>query len=682
MVIVVPVRLLFVALAFSCFAATGPDADSASLTAHRLNRAEYNYSVHDLLGVDFQPAADFPQDDSGFGFDNIASALSLSPLLMERYLNAAETVARAAVFGARPSTAAGAVYLNSRHETWLFPWPDYDRTGLSLTSSLHVRQMFPLSAEYRFAVTIEGEDPSKTPLTLGVWIDGRLLAQANASPGTFNGRRVELRGVVAAGEHTVSVSWLDAAQGLTSDRPLTAYARSVEIGGPFDTKAGPSTESLKLVYACGHLDGHHTSECPRIIVSALARRAFRRPVTERETGRLLGLVSQTLEKGGSFEEGISAALEAILVSPNFLFRLEPGGAAKPGLQSAKPLELASRLSYFLWSSVPDEELLHAAETGSLNQPGVVTTQVRRMLADSKSSRLAENFGGQWLETRRLETVKPDARTFPQFDDYLRFSMQRESRLFFENLIREDGSILDFLDARYAFLNERMARFYGIHDVTGPEFRKVDLTGTPRTGVFTQAAVLTVSSYPSRTSPVLRGKWILSNLLNTPPAPPPPDVPNLSEAAIGKSASLRAQMEAHRANPVCAGCHAMMDPLGFSLEHFNAIGQWRVADGNFPIDASGKLPDGRTFDGSAGLSAILAAKPDAFGRCFTEKLLTYALGRGLEPSDEAAVNAIVARAARDRYRLGTIVLEIAGSAPFQLQATSMRKSDEGGRVSHP
>lgn len=305
-----------------------------------------------------------------------------------------------------------------------------------------------------------------------------------------------------------------------------------------------------------------------------------------------------------------------------------------------------------------------------------------MLADSKSSRLAENFGGQWLETRRLETVKPDARTFPQFDDYLRFSMQRESQLFFEHLIREDGSILDFLDAKYAFLNERMARFYGIHDVTGPEFRKVDLTGTPRTGVFTQAAVLTVSSYPSRTSPVLRGKWILSNLLNTPPAPPPPDVPNLSEAAIGKSASLRARMEAHRANPVCAGCHAMMDPLGFSLEHFNAIGQWRVADGNFPIDASGKLPDGRTFDGSAGLSAILAANPDAFARCFTEKLLTYALGRGLESSDEAAVNAIVARAARDRYRLGTIVLEIAGSAPFQLQATSMRKSDEGGRVSHP
>ncbi len=667
-----------------------------------MNRAEYNNAVRDLLGIDFQPAADFPQDDSGYGFDNIASVLSLSPLLMERYLSAAEEVARAAVFGPRPMNATLVNYSNSRHESWLFPWADYDRTGLSLSSSLHARHAFPRSAEYRFAVAIDGEDPSKAPLDIGLWIDGKLIAESDTPPGTFGGRRVELPGKVTAGEHTVSVSWMHGAEGLSSDRPLTAYVQSVEIGGPFDAWVGPSAESLKLVYACGHLDGHHTAECPRIIVTALARRAFRRPVTEREAGRLESLVSMSLEKGGSFEEGASAAIEAILVSPAFLFRTEPAvapnpsvrpaTAARPAARSAAPtepapqpvtpIELASRLSYFLWSSVPDEELLRAAENGSLRQPAVLIAQTRRMLADEKSKRLAENFGGQWLETRRLESVKPDAQRFPQFDDYLRFSMRRESELFFDNLIREDRPILDFLNAKYAFLNERMARFYGIRDITGSEFRKVDLTDTPRSGVLTQAAVLTVSSYPSRTSPVLRGKWILSNLLNTPPAPPPPGVPNLDEAATGKFLSLRSQMEAHRTNPVCAGCHGVMDPLGFGLENFSAIGEWRVRDGAFPIDASGKLPDGRVFDGPAGLSSILAAKPEEFARCFTEKLLIYALGRGLESSDRAAVDGIVARAAHDGYRFGTIVNEIVASAPFQMHVPAVRKSDEGARVSHP
>jgi hypothetical protein len=572
-------------------------------------------------------------------------------------------------------------YSNSRSAAALAASSDYDQTGLSFGSSLHARHTFPRAAEYRFAVAIEGEDPSPEPLLLGLWIDGALLAQKDTPPGIFGGRRVELRGSVPAGEHTVSISWLHAALGLQAGQPLTAYARSVEIGGPFDTPAGASAESRKLVYTCGHMDGRHTLDCPRIIVSALAHRAFRRPVTERETARLTSLVSMALEKGGSFEEGISAAVEAILVSPSFLFRME-SGESRSSAGRVTPLELASRLSYFLWSSVPDEELLRAAENGSLRQPRVAAAQVRRMLADAKSARLVENFGGQWLETRRLESVQPDANRFPEFDDYLRFSMRREAELFFGNVIREDLPILDFLDARYAFVNERMARFYGVSGIAGPEFRKTDLSATPRAGVLSEAAVLTVSSYANRTSPVLRGKWILSNLLNMPPAPPPPDVPNLDEAATGKSQSLRAQMEAHRTNPVCASCHAMMDPLGFGLENFNAIGEWRARDGAFAIDASGKLPDGRRFDGLAELSAILAAKPEAFASCFVQKLLTYALGRGLESSDLGAVNTIVAHAARDRYRFGTLVLEIVNSAPFQSRVLPVRKSSEAERVSHP
>jgi hypothetical protein len=378
--------------------------------------------------------------------------------------------------------------------------------------------------------------------------------------------------------------------------------------------------------------------------------------------------------GGSFEESLSVTLQAILVSPNFLFRIEKDAAAKPGATATAapigPYELASRLSFFLWSSIPDEPLLAAAQAGALHKPAVLRAQVLRMLKDPRSSRLVENFGGQWREIRRLESVKPDAQKFPEFDDYLRYSMRRETELFIENVMHQDRSVLDFVDGRYSFLNQRLAELYQVPGVTGSDFRKVDLSATPRGGVLTQASVLTVSSYANRTSPVLRGKWILQNLLNAGPPPPPADVPNLNEAAVGTSMSMRQQMEEHRANAVCASCHRMMDPLGFGLENFNAVGKWRTEDGKFPIDPAGKLPDGRTFQSARDLEGLLAAQAPAFARCLAGKMLTYALGRGLESYDDTAVQAIAKRMAAEKYRFSSLVLGVVDSLPFQ-----MRKSEQ-------
>jgi len=366
----------------------------------------------------------------------------------------------------------------------------------------------------------------------------------------------------------------------------------------------------------------------------------------------------------------------MLVSPHFLFRIERGLPATKteagpatGADAARPIsehELASRLSYFIWSSMPDDALLRCADQGILRQPEVLAAQVQRMLKDSKSRALVENFGGQWLELRKLESAKPDKGRFPSFDDYLLMSMRRETELFFENIVRQDLSILDFVDGNYTFLNERLAQLYKIPGISGPEFRKVDLTGVERSGVLTQASVLTVSSYATRTSPVLRGKWILENFLNAPPPPPPPDVPNLDETQIGQSASLREQLEQHRQNPTCASCHARMDPLGFGLENFDAIGAWRTQDGKFPIDASGTLPDGRSFKGPQELKAILRADRAAFAEGLTEKLLIYALGRGLERYDRPTVKKITNRLAAENYRFSSLVLEIVKSLPFQMR----------------
>jgi hypothetical protein len=468
-----------------------------------------------------------------------------------------------------------------------------------------------------------------------------------------------------------------AAPGTRLQRPDNMGLQSVEIGGPNNPEVRPSADSLKKVFLCDI----HTAGCHRTILSHLARNAYRRPVTQQEIDELMAQVARVKARGDSDEEQLVVGIEAMLVSPNFLFRVEKDRSpAKPSTVAAKPgpaepapsihylddYELASRLSYFLWSSVPDEDLQRAAAARTLRQPQVLEAQVRRMLQDPKSSRLVENFGGQWLQFRGLESHQPDFYLYSAYDNYLRMSMVRETSMFFENIIHEDRSILDFLDADYTFVNEYLGQFYGLRDVKGPEFRKVSLANTPRRGILGQGSVLTVSSYGNRTSVVLRGKWVLENLLNMPPPPAPPNVPDLDQANAGADATLRQRMEVHRANTVCASCHSKMDPIGFGLENFDAIGNWREKEGKSPIDASGKLPDGRAFNGPVELAKMLRAQDSAFAECLSEKMMTYALGRGIEAHDRPALKKITAAVAAGKYRFSSLALEIVKSMPFQMR----------------
>ena len=703
------------------------------VTARRLNRAEYNNTVRDLLGVDFKPADDFPQDDSGYGFDNIADALSLSPVLMEKYLSAAEKIVRTALTGPerfkptvvrhQPPYRAGSDGGDNSRFLSILPYTitDYDLTGLSLPSALHTMHRFPADGIYEFRIDPEGNRPKPSePFPVAVWIDGKQVAsvnfEASDNPTAMEGvdQLVKLR--APAGDHWVAVSPLHLFEGLPAKygglhptakpeplpraRPVFSppanstpqqlaefeeqrklfAARAnrgpritdvsfrvnfIEIAGPFEQRTGPDPASLARIFRCGHAAGAatHSAACARKVVTDLARRAYRRPATPREVNRLLALADSSRGRGAAFEQSIGTAITAMLVSPHFLFRIErdPPGDARHRVSSH---ELATRLSYFLWSSAPDEELLRSADQGALANPRVLAAQVRRMLADPKSQALVENFGGQWLQFRALESVRPDPERFMAFDDYVRLSMKRETELFLEHMIREDGRLLDFLNGKYSYLNQKLAEFYGVPGVKGPEFRKVALEGNQRGGVLTHGSVLTVSSYATRTSVVLRGKWVLENLLNAPVPPPPPDVPPLDEAVPGASMSLRQQMEKHRTNAVCASCHSRMDPLGFGLENFDAIGRWRTQDGKFPIDASGKLPDGAAFDGPGQLRDYLEANGPAFLEGISEKMLTYALGRGLERFDRPAVKQIARQAARDGARFSSLVTGIAASLPFQ------------------
>lgn len=698
--------------------------DPGRVTARRLNRAEYNNTVRDLLGVSFKPADDFPQDDSGYGFDNIGDVLSLSPVLMEKYLTAAETVARTAVFGTdqlkprverlRPP--------GGRIKTSTTPLTDYDLTGLSLPNSLHATHRFPVEAEYTFKVFLGGVRPAGSePLPLALWIDGKLaqtfdfdpdgIASFSVDRQDFGSMTYDFRARIPAGDHWVAVSIQRMYEGLPptyggpnpSKRPIPpkpefkpprreipperlaeikkqfearmaekvpvneARVTGLDVIGPYNQTKGASAESRKLVFVCGHADGQHQPACGSKIIGNLARRAYRRPVASEEISKLTSFIAMAQKRGDSFEEGLVQALQAMLVSPHFLFRIEQDrkNATADAMQPIGQHELASRLSYFLWSSMPDEELLRLADEQKLRKSEVLAAQIQRMLKDPKSSSLVENFAGQWLELRRLESAKPDRDRFPQFDEYFRMSIRQETELFFDNVIRQDRSLLDFIDADYSFLNERLARFYKIPGVSGPEFRKVTLPAdSNRGGILTHASVLTVSSYATRTSVVLRGKWILDNVLNAPPPPAPPGVPNLDETKIGTAATLRQQMEQHRTNPTCAACHARLDPLGFGLENFDAIGGWRTMDGKFPIDSSGILPDGRSFKGVAELKTILKADRDSFAEGVTDKLLTYALGRGLERYDKPTVRQIARNIATKDYKFSSLVMEIVNSLPFQ------------------
>lgn len=702
--------------------------DPGRVTARRLNRTEYNNSIKELLGVDPRPADDFPQDDSGYGFDNIADVLSLSPVLMEKYVSAADKVTRLALFGPQ-ALKPTLIRLRSdgrrQGEAREFP-ADYDRTGLSLPNAFHASYRVPVEGEYVVRVFLGGSRPAKSdPITVALWIDERQMqtavfdlessARFEIDRQDFGGQVTELRLKLPPGDHRVAVAIpriyeglparykgpnpstqpdvpreftppagaaaervallrkrFDEAQAVIDKIPLNGVRVSaVEIGGPYSHVTGPARASLEKVYTCGHLNGEHQPMCAARIVRDFATRAFRRPVTAPEVAKYVDLVHLAAEQEHSLAEGLAVGLQAILVSPDFLFRIERDRAMRNATDAYRITqhELATRLAYFLWASMPDDELRRVADAGTLRSPAILAAQVRRMLRDPKASALAENFGGQWLQFRALESMTRDRERFPDFEDYLRVSMRRETELFIEHIIREDRSILDFIAGRYSYLNERLARHYGILDVSGPEFRRVDLSNSPRGGVLTQGSVLSVSSYATRTSPVLRGRWVLDNLLNAPPAEPPPDVPNLDETAIGTAASMREQLEAHRKNPTCASCHRRMDPLGFGLENFDAVGAWRSRDGNFPIDSSGTLPDGRTFTGPEALREILTEDRQVFARALTSKLLTYALGRGLERYDTKTVKLIAGRLPARGYTFSALVLEIVNSLPFQSRRTS-------------
>ena len=690
--------------------------DPGRVTAHRLNRTEYNNTIRDLLGIDTRPADSFPADTAAYGFDNVSDALSLTPALLENYVDAAERSVRTALFGPELRKPAAVHYsapvrINlTRGQTGL-PKDifNYDFTGLSTVHSAHFIHSFPVDAEYNFRVVLNGHRPNQSePVHPALFIDGKLIKQWEVDATDLEGQIVEHRMRMTAGEHLLSTSYLNVYSGLPpsykgpdpSKRPeealiaprgklsekdietLRKYGtriktdgvdtrvdnrfESLDVGGPFHQTTSASPESLKRVYVCGHAPGKHNDACVRPILKSFVTRAFRRPASLQEVVQFAKFAALVRKQGDSFEEGVATALQAVLVSPQFLYRMERDHPVAPG-STVAPLsdyELASRLSYFLWSSMPDAELLRVAGQGTLRRRLVLEGQVKRMLRDPKSFALVENFAGQWLQFKNIDVIRPDPEKFPMFEDSLRLSMRRETELFIDSIIKKDSSVLDLLNANYTFLNERLARFYGIEGVKGPAFRRVDMTGAQRGGgVLAQASILAVSSYSTRTSPVLRGKWILENLLNAPPPPPPPGVPPLEETKQG-SGTLRQQMEQHRKNPACSSCHSRMDPLGFGLENFNAIGSWRTEDGKAPVDATGTLPDGRTFQSPAELRALLKTDRDAFAQGLTEKLLIYALGRGLERADRPAMAKIAEKLAVENYRFSKFVMGVVTSLPFQ------------------
>jgi hypothetical protein len=574
----------------------------------------------------------------------------------------------------------------------------------SLRGALYGTWTFPVDAEYEFRLRIANFRPdvrsgtrrgprgtarddaavneaarqAAPPRKLVLTVDrAPLITTVVEGTASFGYSRGEFtaRARVKAGEHFIRASYPELAdlenplQNINPDKRRGLFVDYLDVVGPFEVGTEPP-ESYKRVFVCGHDRGKHSAACGRQIVNNLLFRAYRRPVTPAEVDSKLRLLALARKEGDSFEEGIRLALEAVLASPDFLFRTD--GAAS-GTRLSSDHALASRLSYFLWSSMPDDELRAAAVRKTLHTPDVLAAQVRRMLADRKASNLVENFGAQWLQLRNLGRTKPDPARFPTVDDELLDAMRHETLLFVEAVMREDRSILDLIDAPFTFLNGPLARHYGIASVSGEEFRRVDLDGDKRGGLMTQGAILTVSSYPTRTSPPVRGKWVLENLLGAAPPPPPPDVPVLDESKLGNTVSLRERLEQHRKDPSCSPCHVQMDPIGFGLENYDAVGAWRTHDGQVPIDPSGTLPDGSSFQGAKDLKKILRGRSAAFTRNLTEKLLTFALGRGLEASDEETVEQIVSRVSANGYKFSTLVLEIVNSKQFQMRTGGGSKS---------
>ena len=623
--------------------------NAGRVTLRRLNRTEYNNTIRDLVGVDFKPADDFPADDVGYGFDNIGDVLSVSPLLLEKYLSAAEAVLEEAIVIADPPKPTKQTF-------------DTIRTSSTASANLLGKTVSFEAGDYRIRCKVGGEQFGEESIRVMLRVMGQDAKEFPVKATAEKPEVIETRIKVKPGTGRVGVVLLNP----TDEKKRVLHLKGIEVEGPFDPPAVtyPATHTRLMNYT----PGLAPREAVREIVIRIATQAFRRPVKAEEVEKCLALYDAAEKKGQRFELRVRAALYRVLVSPHFLFRVEldPPGLAPGTIYPLGEYELASRLSYFLWNSMPDEELFALAKQGKLRQN--LEPQVRRMVQDPKSKSFLHGFAEQWLTLRKLDLASPEPKLFPNFTSTLRDAMLQESLMFFEAIVREDRGIPELLDADFTFVNEELARHYGIADVKGPDFVRVK-TPEHRAGMLTHASILTLASNATRTSPVKRGKFVLEQLLNAPPPPPPPEleIPELEDQKQLRG-TLRQQMEQHRLKPICASCHQRMDPIGFAFENFDAIGAWRDKDAGAAIDSSGVLPDGRKFAGSEGLQKVLRADKTAFVRCVAEKMLTYAIGRGLEDYDRRAMNAIVRSTEMANDRFSALIIAIIQSDPFQKRMT--------------
>ncbi len=638
-------------------------------TIRRLNRTEYRNTIRDLVGVDYEPAADFPGDDVGYGFDNIGDVLSLPPLLMEKYLTAAEEISQKAIATEGVSMPLVRKIFGADLQAGKSQVMQQRARGLFANGAMHTQIKLPVPGEYEFRTTAYGDQAGPQKVQMNLLIDGKTRQKF-----TVAAVRAKPRGYVAkirlkAGQRKIALAFTNdyynpkAKNPQQRDRNLVV--QHLEVRGPLDYRPPNLPASHRAIVISTPGAGVTRRDASGRVLRRLASRAYRRPATTAEVDRLLRFTDLAEQKGDNFEAGIQLALQAILVSPHFLFKVEmPSDKIdQHGNYGLSDYELASSMSYFLWSSMPDQQLFADAHSGRLRQDDSLERHAIRMVNSPRSRTLIVNFAEQWLQLRNLETLRPDSRLFPSFTAQLAEAMRMETLLFFNEVLRKDGGLLDLLRADYTFLNEALAKHYGVSGISGSDFQKVSLNGTNRGGLLTHASVLTITSNPTRTSPVKRGKWILENLLNAPPPPPAPDVMELDDQEQ-LTGTLRQRMEQHRSDPNCASCHQQMDPLGFALENFDAIGRWRTRDGEGAIDASGEFFGVRFLGPRQMQAALLKTKRDDFVRALTEKMLTYALGRGLEYYDKCAVDKIIKALEKDDYRFSTLIVEIVKSEPFQ------------------
>lgn len=671
--------------------------DPGKVSMHRLNRAEYANAVRDLLGLEIDATALLPADDEGSGFDNSADVLRMSPVLMERYLSASWNVSRLAVGNMKitPSTVVYRVRPDLSQDQHL------DGLPLGTRGGILEKHTFPLDGEYLIKVrlwrnTFDLLRGMEDPHTIEIAVDGEKAQSVTVggredfvkmaeNPGNLGAevdKKLSVRLPVKAGAHEVS-AYTILRSNAQRDSLVKGFLRTtidgldvtgdpsvdrMTIEGPFAQTGPGDTESRRRIFTCRPANVQQELGCARTILSTLTRRAYRRPVNDSDLETPLSFYQRSRNNGGNFDAGIESAIQLILTSPEFLIRFEqdPSNVAEGGAFRISDLALASRLSFFLWSSIPDDTLINVAASGKLHDAKVLKEQTLRMLRDPRAAALTDNFAEQWLFLRNLKTTVPNLDIFPDFDDNLRQAMREETKLFFETIVREDRSVMDLLNGDFTFVNERLARHYGMSGIYGSQLRRVPVTDEARRGLLGQASILAVTSYPNRTSPVQRGKWILTNILGVPPTPPPPNVPPLGENGEGAKKSLRERMELHRSNTVCAGCHKVMDPVGFALENFDATGQWRSRDDGSAIDPSGTLFEGSKVDGPVALRRMLTARPETFVGVMTEKMLTYALGRGLNERDMPAVRKIVNNARPGGFKFSALVSGIVESTPFQMK----------------